>query len=72
MCPCAGSCENQLPFIYGIDEKPIRLHMTLAKSCVISGQSMVAMFCGKKLFPQKRLQDFVQFSKIVTAFADAP
>ncbi len=33
---------------------------------------MVTMFCGKKLFPQKRLQDFVQFSQIVTAFADAP
>ena len=72
MCPRAGSCENQSPFIHGIDEQPIGLHMTLAKSCAISGQSMVAVLCGEKLLPQKRLQDFVQFGQIVTALAEAP
>ena len=72
MCPRAGSCENQSPFIYGVDELPVRLHMALAKSCAISGQSMVAMSCGEKLLPQKRLLDFVQFGQIVTALAEAP
>ena len=64
MWACAGSGQDELSLIDGIDEQPVGSDMTFAKPNVITNESVIAVFFGQRFFSAECLQDSIKLLNI--------